>query len=309
MKVYRLSAYTIEDKKTKKPLDFKKYSQFKYGHRPTAIEFAQNIVETFLSRFSLQYLIANIDDVILSTAPYWCTPPSAHVLATEVQSQINEMLIKRGHGPLKFLKIHRSKAPSCDFSKLGLQERKNTLQEDTLSVDRAVFKNKILILVEDARITGAHEQKTIDFMRKIGVSDLIFLYAINVKGGSHDPEIESRMNHQVINNLKVLSELMDNPTDYILNARACRFILGWPNIKELRDFYQRLNTNILLQIHVASLNDGYGIIEKYRIGFEALCQEVAIRKSHEPILKRLLARLNIYQKNKKFSGVPKLETT
>ena len=183
MKINRISAYTIDAEnnlENKPTLDFTEYSKFKYGHKPTAMKFAESMMSEFLNKFSLEKISGESSEFIVSTSPYWYTPPSANSLAMYFHYMLNELLLSAKNQPLTFLKIHRSSAPVCDFSKLSHRERLENMKRDTLSFDPFLLKGKRLILVEDARITGAHEQKIIDFMEKAGLEEIIFIYVVDV---------------------------------------------------------------------------------------------------------------------------------
>ena len=277
MKVHRLSAYTIEQEPNKKNLNFTEYSKFKYGHKPTAIKFAESMVAEFLKTFPLSYFAKELDKIIVSTSPYWYTPPSAHALSIYFHYMLNELLLEAKNEPLTFLKIHRSSAPVCDFSKLTHEQRLENLKKDTLHFDPFMLKGKKLILIEDARITGTHEKKIIDFMEKAGLEEIIFVYVVNIGFGAADPDIENRINHKWVNNLDTLQLLMKNPEQFVLNSRLCRFILSWGNEQELKDFCKRLSDEMLFGLYISSVNDGYGSVELYSSGFDIIRQETRIR--------------------------------
>lgn len=277
MNIKRISAYTIENEPGKPALDFDEYSRFKYGHKATAIKFAERMAQEFVKNFTLDFVAKDCSDVIVSTSPYWYTPPSANALATYFHFILNELMLETNHSPLTFIKIHRSAAPACDFSKLSHTERIENMKKDRISLDPSLLKDKTLILIEDARITGAHEKKIIDFMQESGVEDLIFVYVIDVGFGKDDPEIESRLNHKWVHNLDTIHLLMKNPEQFLINARLCRFILAWENKEELKDFCKRLRDEMLFGLYMSSINDCYNSVEKYRPGFEIIRAEIEFR--------------------------------
>ncbi len=277
MQVNRLSAYSTDDDATKVPLDFRAYSKFKYGHRPTALAFADQLAKVFLESFGLEYLKQHTQQLIVSTSPFWYTPPPANTLAIRFHFLMNDLLVEHKSGPLRYVKIHRSAAPRCDFSMLSCAEREANMKADALSADATAFLRKKVILIEDARITGSHEKKTIAYMEHIGVSDLTFLYGVMVPSGADDPDIENRMNHYWMNNLRRLGELMAYPEDYAMNARACRYILSYPDKQAIRIFAKQLTYDMLAGVCRYAVGDGYGLVEKYREGFFILREQLRDR--------------------------------
>lgn len=277
MKIVCLSAYTVKHGSSGVVLDFEEYSKFKYGFKPATIIFAKKLLNLFLEKYGIEYFLIKPENVIITTSPYWYTPPPAYSLTIKFHDLINELLLEKGCPPVRFMKIQRSSAPFCDFGKLNLAERKQNMKISSLSVDLEIFKGKKIILIEDARITGSHEKKVRELMKKAGVTELVFIYIVNVGKEIKNPKVENQMNHSWINNLKALSVLMKNPQDYILNARACRFILSYENKKELKKFSKKLSHELLFEIHRLSVNDGYGTLEKYKDGFQIINNEIVAR--------------------------------
>lgn len=185
--------------------------------------------------------------------------------------------------------MSRSSAPSCDFSKLSHAERKLNMQQNKLSVDENAVKGRTVIFIEDARITGAHEAKALECLEAAGAEKVILLYIIDVKHGKKDPDIENRINHSVINSLDELYRLMKNPDEYVLNSRACRFVLSWENKEELEKFAQKIPLTVLTELYSASITDGYGLMEKYADGFRIIREEVRER-SHASFIAELFTR-------------------
>lgn len=289
MKIKRASAFTMESGQKKPLLDIAEYSNFKYGHKPTVLTFAKKMTDELFSIFPIQKLISQQENVIVTTSPYWYTPPSVHPLALAVYENINEHLFERGKNSLRFIKMSRSSAPSCDFSKLSHAERKLNMQQNKLSVDENAVKGRTVIFIEDARITGAHEAKALECLEAAGAEKVILLYIIDVKHGKKDPDIENRINHSVINSLDELYRLMKNPDEYVLNSRACRFVLSWENKEELEKFAQKLPLTVLTELYSASITDGYGLMEKYADGFRIIREEVRER-SHASFIAELFTR-------------------
>lgn len=281
MLIHRVSAYTVEDEQGKIPLDYAEYSRFKYGHRPTAVRFTENLMAAFLREHPLAAVCERSDDLIVSTSPFWFTPPAAYLLSLNFHYLLNEMMVERGQPPVTFLKIHRSRAPVTDFGKLTHRQRLANMKTDRLSFDPFMLKGGRLILVEDARITGAHEGRTIEFMEKSGLKELFFVYVVNVSYGKDDPDIENRINHRWVNDLGALQLLMRRPEEFLLNSRACRLVLSWPNRRELKDFCKRIGDETLFGLYTASVNDGYGTMPEFSKGFQLVRDEARYR--HERI--------------------------
>ncbi len=277
MKITRLSVYDSIKEGASNALDTTLYSKFKYGHRPTAVIFAVKMFKTFLKEFNNEWLKDHNDQLVITTSPYWFTPPAAHALVAHVHHMLNERYMRLGLTPVRYVKIHRSSAPVTDFSKLGEEERKLNMKRDSLSVDPEALKGKVLLVVEDSRITGAHEEKTIKFAEEMGVKHIIFVYIISLKNGASDPDVENRINHIAMSDLTMLHRLMLTPEDFAFNSRVCRFLLSWPNIEDLTQFFKYLSDQLLFTVYASSINDGYALSDKFKAGFEVVRNEVESR--------------------------------
>ncbi len=278
MKIKRISAFALKSGLSKQILDPKEYSNFKYGHKPSVLKFAENLAKSLFSVMSKQWLVRNRASIVVTTSPYWHTPPSAHSLALSVHHILNEYLYENGYGSLPFIKVSRSMPPSCDFSQLDEKERKLNMKNNKLSVDRQAIKGKTVIFVEDSCITGAHEEKFLQCMKKADAAEVIVLYIIDLKNEKIDPNIENILNHSVIDSLDDLLKLMSNFKHYTLNSRVCRFVLSWSDEDELRDFCEKLPSSVLSDLYIASTTDGYGLMSKYNKGFNTVRSEMKRRQ-------------------------------
>jgi hypothetical protein len=295
MQIIRSAAFSVQIGAPETILNFQEYSQFKYGHKPTILKFAKKMVDGLFAIMPISKLIKNNQDIVIITSPFWHTPPSVYPLALEVHKLINEKLLDNKANAIKFVKISRSSAPSCDFSKLTVEERKLNMQRNKLSIDEDSVRDKTVIFIEDARITGAHEEKTIVCLEQAGAKKVILLYLIDVKNGKNDPDIENRLNHAVINSIDELYKLMRKPDEYVLNSRSVRFVLSWADHKELKKFFAKISSVILDELYSASITDGYGLMEKYAQGFELLRAEVKSRNKQQ-LVPSLINKANAFIK-------------
>lgn len=270
MKVNRLSIHTVRNGLFNNGLNAELYSKFKYGSRPVAFAYADQLRALFLEKFGVDYILRHKVQIIISTSPFWYTPPPANTIALRFLYHLNSLLVEYEQMPLRYVKIHRGSAPRVDFSALTSEERESNMKQDLISVDPEAFRGKKVVLIEDARITGAHEAKTIKYLQGVGVDELTFLYVVDVADGATDPHIEFRLNHAWMNDLDKLATLMENEADYVLNARVCRYILSYPDKAKIEWLARSMPYETLASLDKYSVSDGYGVVAKYREGFKVI---------------------------------------
>jgi hypothetical protein len=133
------------------------------------------------------------------------------------------------------------------------------------------IKNKIIVLIDDARINGSHENNLVSFLKNKNIKEAYFLYVADMENNfaTLHPDIESVMNHGWVDGLDKLLEIISSG-DFILNARVCKFILSNKDESELACFLGRLNDLVLYDLYNGIVGDGYSGMPMYKSNFEIL---------------------------------------
>jgi adenine/guanine phosphoribosyltransferase-like PRPP-binding protein len=242
----------------------KGYSYFKYGSTKWADRFAGDL---------LKALDAQYPDTIVSSA-YRYMPTAAHAVTTALGAEITLQ-----GGETQLAKVHRSTLTHGDYSTMSAGERAAVMGANLLAIDPAAVDGKDVLVVDDIRVTGSHEDSLRKLFDCLHPSRVTFAYiaAIDQELAHADPQLEDRVNHAAIKKLVDIERLIGY-REFRMNARSCKFILALRHRDELPSFLARLSHDLLSQFYMGALGDGYHLMPLYTPSFELLRQEYVLRR-------------------------------
>ena len=121
---------------------------------------------------------------------------------------------------------------------------------------------KKIIIIDDVRITGAHEERLVHFLEEEGFQEVFFIYIAELKEQT-DPFIEYTINHQAILEIQDLLEIWFQE-GFRLNARVCKYLLGHSDPIKLAKFAQNLPEKWCRNIAEGMRLDGYTQMDMYK---------------------------------------------
>jgi hypothetical protein len=123
------------------------------------------------------------------------------------------------------------------------------------------MRGKLLIFIDDVRITGAHEEKLIDVLstRKLK-NDAMFLYFAEYFGDQ--PEIEAKLNFSAVQSPLDYVELTKSE-DHHLIVRPIKYLLSQRD-DVFSSLLEKLDPKFLKKLYSAALAEGYYKIPQYQ---------------------------------------------
>jgi hypothetical protein len=236
------------------------YSIFKYGSGDIAEKFAAQMRDV-LCLHAQDFLQGNIS---LTSSAFKYVPTASYAIAEHLYHQLNCLDCLT----LEFIKISRNTLFPADYGNLTQKQRNALMQKNHLYFENQPLGSKKMIVVDDSRITGSHEDCVRRFLTKEGFEEVIFIYVLEFTGKVH-PQIEHTLNHAWINSLDRLAFLIQAP-DFRLNARICKFIFSYPDQHALLDFFNFCESEFLIQLEQAICGDGYQNMEMYQPNYQNL---------------------------------------
>lgn len=215
------------------------YSRFKHGCVSSTQFFAKKMGKLL----DKQMVIDN--DTVFTSSAYLTVPNAA--------SSLLELILVNDSNQVSSTKLTRNEVFDYDYACLEQSEREQSMRGISLDFDVQDVKNKKVIVIDDAYVTGAHEQIITQHLGKLPVS-LSFYYLLDLSDHT-SPTVENQVNSCAIHYLEDLLPLMNDPA-YRINSRTLKFILS----KSLKDFISFLNcvpSNIYLEIYVKAVSEGY----------------------------------------------------
>jgi len=243
----RYAVYKMENEENI-PFNKNDYSLFKYGSVSIAKKYGKLLANSFVESQVFNDLInsgeLSTKRILVVPSAYCFTPTASCHLKNSFLFHINLYLADKGLEPVQETKIHRSYSYNHDYGRMNYEERMSAIKGDTFHLDREYYLNKIVLFIDDVRITGAHEHRIIERLKNFKLHNeqskctFIHLYLAELLNKNVNPEIEHHLNTFAVNSLDDIYNLIIEK-DFEFNIRNVKFILN----SEPQIFQQFINKN------------------------------------------------------------------
>jgi PRTase ComF-like len=261
---------------TGEAFDPAQYSLLKYGSASAAERWGELLAARLLQIFG--------DDLLSESAPiitasaFHQVPTAAFAVTLTTRAVLDRVRAERDLTDLAAGRIVRDRVYEGEYESLSADDRHAIVRSMGLSYQGPSLEGKHLIVVDDIRVSGAHEQVLIELLSAHLPAAITFAYLVRVDAaqGQADATIEQRLNNWAIGSIDALRELIrSEPT--LLNARVVKRILLWPRTHEaLSELLADLPDTVLSRLYKAALADGYHRMPAFQGAFarvEAVMQE------------------------------------
>lgn len=258
--VYVKSFFNMEDAP-----DAKRYSRMKFGDDCAAREIGYEMADCLFEKHS-DMLLAN--EVVIIPSPYNYVKNAATVVTEHMIDRLNTLLVEANGRHVEYSTIHRKVSYISDYGFLPKAKREKLLSNDKFYMNKQFLKDKLLVFVDDIKITGTHEEKLKEILQKEGMTnDAIFVYSAKYYGAS--PEIEAKLNFAAVESVEDYVKLASSARRHHLLVRPIKFLLKQD--KQTFDWYLK-NTPYtgLRDLYHACLGEGYTIIPDYQANIRTL---------------------------------------
>jgi hypothetical protein len=255
------------------------YSRYKYGSVTAATTFAQALGTAFGER---RPELAHAPRLLMASSPYSHVPVAATALARGLQSWLNA--VRGGHGlpPAPLVQVDRISTSAGDYGMLSARARDRHMATNALSFRRFEadqVRDAHLLVVDDVRVTGAHQRCLTRASDELPLASRTFLYIASFArpvNGLLDPTQEDALNHAAVKTLNDLAEIVE-AGDFAWNVRVCKFVLNPANHDELPRFLRRMPGWFVRDLLRNSNRDGYSRMDLYAASHAIARAEVARR--------------------------------
>jgi hypothetical protein len=263
------------------PLPFSpaRYSRYKYGSVTATEAFARALVAALGEH---RPELARAPRLLITSSPYACVPTAATTLARRLQPLLNAARAGHGLEPAPLVQVERLSPSAGDYGTLSAGDRDRHMAANALSLRRfrpGQADGAHLLVVDDVRVTGAHQRCLMRASEELPLTARTFLYIAafpGVAGAGFDPTQEDALNHAAIKTLGDLAGIVE-AGDFAWNVRACKFILSPANHGALPRFLRRMPGWFIRALHRNSHLDGYWKMAPYAYGHAVVRDELGRR--------------------------------
>jgi len=248
------------------------YSRFKYGCGAVARRFGEEMADAFAQTDTFLNFQGTGDDIIITASPYKYIAPAASAIKKYFTNRLNSYLVERGLQSANIVKMTRSVLFEGDYGKLTEEARTALLKRDKLSIDRDFVAGKLILVLDDIKITGSHEEKVVSMFLDQGVEaeKMVFLYYAELQNPAEvGANYENYLNHFLVKSMDDLLPIVTN-ANFILNARVCKYLLSTRDYPALANFICNAGKDFGYNLLAAIIGDGYHTMPMYENNFHLI---------------------------------------
>jgi hypothetical protein len=238
----------------------KTYSRMKHGIRSATRVFARTLADALLDTHP-QFMRAA--DPPLFLAAYKAVPPACHFLSLYCLERINLCRVAEDREPGRLIQIHKDKVVAGNYALSTLEKRQAELEDIVFSLEGRNLRDRVVILLDDARITGAAERRILEVVRPEAPRALILGYVLRFDEdrGNDDPAIENILNHTAIREIGDLLPAI-HVDDFDLNIRTLKLILSAPE-ETLTHFLETIPAGLCAAIVRGATDTGVDFVQHH----------------------------------------------
>jgi len=218
----------------------------------------------------------------MTSSPYTYVPTAATALAHSLQPVLNAARSGAGLPPARFVQVDRIGTSAGDYGTLSARARDRRMAANVLSFRRfppEEVRGAHLLVVDDVRVTGAHQRCVMRASEDLPFLARTFLYIAcfcRPANSRFDPTQEDALNHTAVKSLGDLAAIVAGG-DFSWNVRVCKFILRRANRPGLPRFLGGMPGWFVRDLHRNSCRDGYARMAAYAPSHQIVRTELARR--------------------------------
>jgi hypothetical protein len=255
------------------------YSRYKYGSVMATDAFARALGTALGDRHPE---LIRTPRLLMASSPYSYVPTAATGLARRLRPILNAARARHGLAPAPLMKVDRISTSAGDYGRLSALARDRHMAANVLSFRRFrsdQARGAHLIVVDDVKVTGAHQRCLMRASETLPLDAQTFLYVAAFTGspGKYvDPILEDALNHAAVKTLGDLAGIV-RAADFAWNVRACKFLLNPANRGDLPRFLAGMPDWFVRDLYRNSRRDGYAQMDTYAGSHAIVRAELVVR--------------------------------
>lgn len=243
------------------------YSRFKYGDDAVSKIFGTQLAEGFIKNL-LQDSFDSSQLVVISS-PYSFIPTATFALKNHFVSVLNRWLMENEFPVLQEAKVHRTITYKDDYGELDAEQRMKLIGNDSFHIDASFLENKVLIFIDDIRITGSHEKMILKMAREYGLkNEAYLLYFAELINKDIHPRFENFLNYHCVHSIFDLHDIINSP-NFKINTRIVKYILNY-DANDFQKFIKKQNTAFINELFDMAIGNSYHTIDAYSENFNKI---------------------------------------
>jgi hypothetical protein len=259
--VYQLKGYESI------PFSPDEFSKFKFGAKNLARKFGFELAAGFIKNV----LVTNLPkkQIVVLPSAYSHIETASFFLTYFFIQKLNDFLVENLLNPVEEAKIYRSVTYRVDYGEMTAEQRLNLIQGDKFYIDKEFLKDKILVLIDDIKITGTHERIISKMLDDYKIeSDCYFLYFAELTDQNISPKIENFLNLHYVKSLQEIDSII-HKEEFVFNTRVIKFLLQ-SNHEDFKIFIKSKTTGFISDLFYKAIGNSYNQFIEYQTNLDYL---------------------------------------
>ncbi|RYE23668.1 MAG: hypothetical protein EOP51_09840 [Sphingobacteriales bacterium] len=255
----RYSLHKINDS-TQFGFDPAAYSRFKYGDDVVAEDFGTALAKGFIDEVLSQQTIDK--QIVVVSSPYSFIPTATFAMKNYFVYTLNRWLASHMLPVVQEAKVFRTITYKEDYGELNEEQRMKLIGNDSFHIDASFLQDKVLVFLDDIRITGSHERMILRMVEQYGLQNEVYMLYFGelVNTGIH-PNIENYLNYYEVNSIFDLEKVINGPR-FSINTRIVKYILNY-EFGAFCIFLENQQEAFVNQLYDMALGNNYHTMEDY----------------------------------------------
>lgn len=236
------------------------YSKFKFGDEVMARVFGEDLADGFIKDILVDNPIT--EQIVVISSPYCFIPTATFAMKNYFVYQLNHWLVENGRPVVQEAKVHRTITYKEDYGELSAEDRMKLIGNDSFHIDKDFLTGKILLFLDDIKITGSHERMILKMVKDYELKNEIhMLYFAELVNHDIHPNVENYLNYHSVKSIFDLEEIIKSG-NFCFNTRIVKYILNC-DFNSFSIFLERQTNHFIRSLYNLSLGNSYHTIECY----------------------------------------------
>ena len=237
------------------------YSRFKFGDGAIAKKFGESLADGFI-REQLAGQPSR-QQMVVVPSPYAFIPTATFAMKNHFVFRLNRWLARHHLPVVQEAKVHRTTTYKEDYGELNAEQRIKLIGNDSFHIDKAFIKDKMILFLDDIRITGSHEKMIMRMSEQYGLTNNMYLlYFAELINTEVHPNIENFLNYHYVKSIFDLPSIVQSDS-FFINTRIIKYILNTAP-EDCKAFLQHQSRHFVNLLYDMALGNGYHTLEAYQ---------------------------------------------
>ena len=237
------------------------YSRFKHGATNIARKFGYEMADGFIASVLRKHYDGR--QILVMPSAYSRIPTASYFMCRYFIDKLNAYLFESNRTVAEEGKICRTVSYRDDYGMMSAEQRYNLIKDDVFYIDRNLTDGKIILFVDDVKVTGTHERIIVNMLDKYGITgDCHMLYYAEVVNKSLPPNLENVLNYAYVKSLDEIDHIIKHD-DFRFNTRVVKFILDADD-KCFDRFIASQSRNFIEDLYYNAVGNEYFKFQAYK---------------------------------------------